>query len=487
MPEFLFQPEHLIDDAGNLIRSTYVDFRTPDARLPITTLIRGCPKEYAIEHKRTVRIRKPAYFRDHGKRLIRDRDEARISRESSTTRIDDPQDLRAAWLDNSDMNRATELVDSTARIRTTGTEYTFASRHSVAYGKNGWTFSTSIEPENQDQFRLWKETLEDHYDHVSYIYRPREFARALGLMVAEQLGPQDREATLTHRLQDHGDVRTKLSAQTIFHGPMIYAVDPYEIVGGAGSPLEQILLPLFVKGMRHRDQREYRFSIWSETESAECTVDLRASGALLDSMRELHALPEGAPPSTGRKEPGHSRPERASMATSGIGQKSRAADSDRLSNLSPKREKGRDTRSWDRDHRLDGLLAIAGVEKITVSYSSAESLRSSLYEYNNERRVEIASAAFFVEPYLRYLISAFEDPIGRISVTADNFVVLQMKFPTESQATGRIAVGPRGKGSYKIKTDDRESGGFIGDTGHPTSGFQRALQEAGLRPLEPRP
>ena len=47
---------HHVDDAGNLIACTYVDFRDPAERFPITTLQRASSKRHAIPGCETVRI-----------------------------------------------------------------------------------------------------------------------------------------------------------------------------------------------------------------------------------------------------------------------------------------------------------------------------------------------------------------------------------------------------------------------------------------------
>ena len=62
---------HHVDDAGNLIACTYVDFRSPTERAPITTLRKASPKQRAIPSCGTLRISKPSCFRDRGRRTCR--------------------------------------------------------------------------------------------------------------------------------------------------------------------------------------------------------------------------------------------------------------------------------------------------------------------------------------------------------------------------------------------------------------------------------
>ena len=54
----------------------YVDFRDPSDRQPITTLIKGCRDEHAIETSVQILISKPGRFRNFGENLIRDPGEA---------------------------------------------------------------------------------------------------------------------------------------------------------------------------------------------------------------------------------------------------------------------------------------------------------------------------------------------------------------------------------------------------------------------------
>ena len=57
---------HHVDDAGNLISCTYVDFRDPAERFPITTLQKASSKRHAIPGCGTIRISKPCCFLGRG-------------------------------------------------------------------------------------------------------------------------------------------------------------------------------------------------------------------------------------------------------------------------------------------------------------------------------------------------------------------------------------------------------------------------------------
>ena len=127
---------HHVDDAGNLIACTYVEFRDPAERFPISVLRKASSKRHAIPGCETVRISKPACFLDQGEGFARDGE----------------------------------------------------SHH----GTNGWIYCASIAPETAEEQAAWRAAMPADCDTVSPIRRPRQFARALGAMVAEQAGPRGR-------------------------------------------------------------------------------------------------------------------------------------------------------------------------------------------------------------------------------------------------------------------------------------------------------
>ena len=74
-----------VDDAGNLISCTYVDFRDPTERFPITTLKKASSKRYAIPGYETIRLSKPSCFLGQGEGLTGCGGEQRASGQSVET------------------------------------------------------------------------------------------------------------------------------------------------------------------------------------------------------------------------------------------------------------------------------------------------------------------------------------------------------------------------------------------------------------------
>ena len=232
-PYLMSEGQH-VDHFGNLIWPIYVDFRAPADRQPITTLIKGCRDEHAIETGGQILISKPDRFRSLGEAYA---SHVEVTHET----VDDPSDVARARLRDPAMNRTAELTGSTFRTNTTGVRTTHSNTQSLTFGKNEWIFCTSIEPTTKDEWAEWRGTLEDGYNHVSYIHRPRDFARALATMVAEQLGPQGQPAVLTHSFEEEPTLRTRHGVQWLFHGPVIFVDDVYGLINAATSKHELVV------------------------------------------------------------------------------------------------------------------------------------------------------------------------------------------------------------------------------------------------------
>ena len=253
---------HHVDDAGNLIACTYVDFRDPAERFPITTLKKASSKQYAIPGCDTVRLSKPCCFLAQGEGLAGDGGDGREPANGGD--VDDPS--------------AAPVKRSVAQEET-------------HCGRNGWIYCASIEPETPEEQAAWRESTPDGYDATSPIRRPREFARALGAMAAEQAGPRGRIVLLRNTVVGRTSC-TGHKSQTVYHGPVVYSDDPYRRLASASSDLELALVLIFTKHAAYRAQREYRFLVWAENDPAEEVVDLAVSPALVDAMWKPRQEPD---------------------------------------------------------------------------------------------------------------------------------------------------------------------------------------------------
>ena len=116
---------HHVDDAGNLISCTYVDFRDQGERFPITALQKASSKRHAIPGCGTIRTSKPSCFLGQGEGVAGNGEDGR------NADAGDPDDPGAA-----------------------PAERPAAPGDEVHRGHNGWFYCASIEPERRRSLLL---------------------------------------------------------------------------------------------------------------------------------------------------------------------------------------------------------------------------------------------------------------------------------------------------------------------------------------------
>ena len=449
MPDpFLMCEGFHIDSFGNVISTTFVDLRDPHDRTTVAVLAKGCRKENSIESLQTVRISKPSHFWEYGEGLIRDRGEGHVTKTYlKASVVDDPEDLEAAHVIDAELNRASELLGMRHKITTRITTRTHTKRRSLSFHKYGWLFCASLEPRDHDEERRWKQSMQPDYDHVSYIYRPRDFARALASMAAEQLGPRGKEDELKHTFHGEGQVRTMHKQQVVYHGPVIYSDKPYQAIADSPTELQFMMRSIFVKDVRYRDQREYRFAVLAEKEPTkeEETVDLDASSTLLETMQE-HL----------RNPPGQVFPKIVSTERHASYSPLPIDKFDSMIDIPEPPDVRYGPYSFTPEDPPDDL------HELLTEYSGVRALEGAVREATNRRgrgeaqNVKIASAAWHAEPVIRQLCAAFADPIDLISIGDDGLIEITLKFPATSQASGKVVVGPHGTARIKLRYDEGE-------------------------------
>ena len=277
----------VLDDAGNMIMTSYIDLREKDKRTPILSLVKGCRREHAIEDTKTLLISNPARFREYGEALILDEQEGLAKEELVTISAETPAEAaeRRAIADTNDalqlLNPKTTIV---RRIERSGEK---TQRKSITFGKDWWIYCTSIRPDD-GEWDDWKATLDEDYDHVSEIGQPAKFAHALARMVTEQIGPLGSDASLTGTSDGEIGARTKHKHQWVIHGPVVYTDRLYDILDAEDDEIRRMALSLFAKRTTHEAQREYRFAVLNGGAEDE-TVLLKIS----EMMRDALPLTEG--------------------------------------------------------------------------------------------------------------------------------------------------------------------------------------------------
>ena len=475
-----------MDDAGHMIGVTYVDLRDSAKRIPITTLVKACERRFAIEAYKRVRISKPDLFREYGENLIRDDGEGYASLTTfAEERVNHPDDLAEARLRDDESNRSSELVDATITTNTNSVKRWNKSCKSLTFGRNRWIFCTSIEPTTIEEMENWRKTMPDEYDHISYIHRPREFARALGSMVSEQLGPQGKEDEMKHTFDGELRLRTGHRGQTVLHGPVIYVDNPYTSICSAPDNWSFLVRTSFLKDVKYRDQREYRFVVLAEVDPPRATEDLIAVPAMLGAMeRRSGETAKGSFPAINwEKGASDSATMNASQEYEPV---AKGLEQDegypplRLAATLPKLPDPREDSVPITPSRYDMTKLPEDYEELTTTYAAVQVLRNSVGGPFGRQEAEAASSAWHVEPCIRHLCAVFEDPIRDVRVTEDNFVVITLNFLEECKSEGKIAVGPLGNGSYNIKSDRGAKFSSGNDAWFMAMSIEDDLKEAGL-------
>ena len=281
----------VLNDAEHIIMTSYIDLRPPGARTPITGLVRGCERKYALDDSETIMLSNPSRFREYGEGLILDMQEGLAREESAvTTQETAAESTRQRAV--SELNEAFDLLDRPARLKYSESNTksnTDTASKSFTYAKEWWAFCTSIQPA-PDGWEAWRGTLTEDYDHVSVIGQPARFAHALAHMVADQLGPQLSEGSLTNSTGGVETEETKHKTQWVLHGPVVYTDSVYELLEGITNNEQRVAAQMFVKDREYAAQQEYRFVVLNEGAEQE-TVILRISGMMTDALKQTaHGL-----------------------------------------------------------------------------------------------------------------------------------------------------------------------------------------------------
>ena len=432
---------HHVDDAGNLISCTYVDFRDPAERAPIRTLQKASPTRYAIPSCGTIRISTPSCFRDRGEGLIVRGDEG-----------------------DAGSGPAGPSAGTDAAPADTG-----AATEETCYGRNGWIYCASIEPETPAERSAWREAMPPGYDAVSPIRRPRAFARALGVLAAEQIGPQGRTVLLRSAVEGEA-FSTAHRSQTVYHGPVVYSDDPYRRLERASSDLELLLLLVFLKDAAHSGQREYRFVVWVEEESREGRLDLAVSPALLEAMQTPQRDPDGG-----------------GFVPAGVVESATVEaihdDGDPRATLLvealPAFVKSDNPTVAPRRYDVEPLPS--DLREMALIYATVDALRDAVARSDAACRKDAAAAAWHAEPIVRFFCSTFGDGIAGVGVNEDGFIVITAELPGDDWVKASIAVGPEGTFACRISAGKAHVAATAADAGSFERVLEDRLAEVGVR------
>ena len=89
--------------------------------------------------------------------------------------------------------------------------------------------------------------------------------------------------------------------------------------------------------------------------------------------------------------------------------------------------------------------------RAATTAAALSALRSKVGQVRGERRWRAASSAWHAEPWISHLCKRFVDPIGGVSITDDDILVVSLKFPEGVDAEAKITFGPTGAHVYAVK------------------------------------
>ena len=265
----------LLTDGGHLILSQYVDIGLTKLEQRPRVIVKAIEARYGLEHASTIRLSAPHRFREYGETFIQDDQEGKALRQRRTEGADRRYDEK-----NREQERALEGLGLSGMVINSSRKADFhTDSENLTFGRNSWMYCTSILPVS-DEMEVWRKHLPMKYDHESVIRQPTKFAQALGLMFADQVGPEKKGGRFSHS----SSIRSLHESQLVLHGPVWYTDDVYGFLKGFESDPLYSMYPLFVKDSQYRAQREYRFVLHRETPVQAEWLDLRVCGMMRDAL-----------------------------------------------------------------------------------------------------------------------------------------------------------------------------------------------------------
>ena len=450
--DFVYGEGQLVLGDGVVVQTHFVQLKeAPLFEWPQDSpvLIRGCRTEHAIENGARLQIKKPEAFRNDGETLISDRSEAVTQREErhvDEVAINAPSDMKRAQQRDAEHNALAAAIGSGSWTTTTGmrTETTTTNRKTRTHGKNGWILCASVRTSEEAGMKAWHESLDPEYDHVTTIQRPRDFARALAEMVASQLGPLGAEVTYTHPLSKQ---RTMHPSQTVFHGPVAYVDDPYTYVEDATNPFEVMLRSVFFKHTRFRDQREYRFVVWTEAEPEERTIDLEVSPDMLATVQPTAVIPPL------NVQADHDRRPAKPVAVTQLDPSEQPGPSREATPTNKQPQGSPDSVSGNPEEPM--TIAMPVLLALLMRLEHARHRFSHMVR-DSDTDPNQAAAAFHAERIVVQLLAEFVDPIAGVE-WVNGIMMIELKAPDNAGWDARLAVGPLGTARYRITVGQRST------------------------------
>ncbi len=249
------------------------------------TLVKGCPTRYAIEHSDSIRVCTLGYYREDGPSLVWDLQEGIVT---AAPRVEerhyDPVDLREQERIEAELFREDPMQRAMGEMTTEKLTVRQTVQTSITYGDNCLIWCTSFQPRDDREWSAWRASLEPSYDHVTTIYDPHRFARALGSMAFQQKGLLGNP--LMFRNPKTGQI-AQCRNLAVVYGPVVYMENRRGFIEKSPTPVDFLVRGIFTKTMEHQHQKEFRFAILSDRTLPEDTLHLNVSPEMSHSLRPL--------------------------------------------------------------------------------------------------------------------------------------------------------------------------------------------------------
>ena len=264
--------------------------------------------------------------------------------------------------------------------------------------------------------------------------------------------------------------RTAHRSQTVYHGAVVYADDPYRRLENASSVLEFALLLLFMESAAHRAQREYRFAVWAQEEPGRDRVDLKVSPALLDAMQNSPPAPAGG-----------------SRMSAGVDECSAVEEVD--DHGPPRVQVHVETPPGSMETinpiiappRYDAEHLPGDLRETAATHAAAAALRAAVDQLDAESSRDAAAAAWRAESVVRFFCSTYGGAVAGVRVSEDSFVVITAEIPGNELVEVTIAVGPDGTCACQVSTAHGQVASASPDTRSLEQVLASRLAEVGVR------
>ena len=264
---------------GSFINTTYVDLSGTQS-LDGLCFAKATEPRFELSTMESIRLSRPGVFRNTGEVLIKDEQEGLARRETRQTVQGAEQESIQAKKRVRALNAALQLGESKISLNETRkVESTEAQAEWMTFGTDWLIYCTSILPAPEEE-EAWRWTFPASYTSLSRIYRPTQFAQALGIRVCEHIGATGKAAPLHGTFYGFKTMETHRTPQLVVHGPVLYVDDPFTCIAETEVGWPRICSMIFVKSRVYAAQKEYRFAMLSISPEVGDVFDLPMSGML---------------------------------------------------------------------------------------------------------------------------------------------------------------------------------------------------------------